>query len=71
MVTSKTKKCKYAIETISEKIEKSGEIGEKFNFFERGVCKSTLYINGKVENMHFDFLQFIHGLVILFFKTMV
>ena len=28
MITSKTKKRKYAIETISEKMEKSGKIGE-------------------------------------------
>jgi hypothetical protein len=28
MVTSKSEKCKYAIETISENREKSGKIGE-------------------------------------------
>jgi hypothetical protein len=40
MVTSKSEKRKYAIETISEKMEKSGKIGEKFNLFERGCVKA-------------------------------
>jgi hypothetical protein len=61
MVTSKTKKRKYAIETISEKMEKSGKIGEKVNFFERGVCKSTHCINDKGKKIHFDCNQMIYG----------
>jgi hypothetical protein len=40
MVTSKTKKCKCKGETISEKMEKSGKIGEKVNFFKGGCVKA-------------------------------
>jgi hypothetical protein len=40
MVTSKTKKRKSAIETISEKMEKSGKIGEKVDFFRGGCVKA-------------------------------
>jgi hypothetical protein len=40
MVTSKSEKRKYAVETISEKMEKSGKIGEKFNFLKGGCVKA-------------------------------
>ena len=40
MVTSKTKKRKYANETISEKMEKSGKIGKKVDFFRGGGVKA-------------------------------
>ncbi len=32
--------CKKSNETISEKMEKSGKIGEKVNFFEGGCVKA-------------------------------
>jgi hypothetical protein len=41
MVTSKTKKCKNAVETISENREKSGKIGEKVNFLKGGGVKAS------------------------------
>jgi hypothetical protein len=40
MITSKSEKCKYAIETISEKSEKSGKNREKFDFFRGGGVKA-------------------------------
>ena len=63
MVTSKTKKRKYAIDTISEKLEKSGKIGKKVDFF-RGVCKSVHCIIGKGKKIRFDFIQSKYGVVI-------
>ena len=64
MITSKTEKRKYAIETISENREKSGKIGEKVDFFKGGVCKSVHCIIGKSKKIRFDFIQSNYGVVI-------
>ena len=63
MVTGKTKKRKYANETISEKMEKSGKIGKKVDFF-RGGCKSVRCIIGKSKKIRFDFIQSNYGVMI-------
>jgi hypothetical protein len=39
MVTSKSEKCKYVIETIRKKMKKSRKIGEKVNFLKGGCVK--------------------------------
>jgi len=61
MVTNKSEKYKCKVETISEKLKKSGKIGEKVNFLKGGVCKSTHCINDKGKKIHFDCNQMIYG----------